>query len=241
MSSIPVSSGQDIAQLAYRARVNLYDTWNFDSVVYYFKKVIGREYAPAFGYSDYGWYLMLEGKVMEGYSNIQKAADMAPKDKQLLAWNSWAILWQGDANKAKKWIVKAMALDKNYGEALYINSLIESRLGNHTEAIRLAEKAALNDPNWRGGIPLALAKAGKDNEAITWAEKISKKINAYDAMLLMEVYLTLNDIENAIKYLNASFNLRHPFLPWLEFTPGVEKLQGDVRYKAILKKLNLPK
>ncbi|MDH3648818.1 MAG: hypothetical protein OEQ53_04000, partial [Saprospiraceae bacterium] len=73
--------GQDVAQMAVRARDNLYDHWNFDSVAYYFDRVIGEKYAPAFAYSDYGWYLMLIDRYQEGLNYVQQAAEMDPADK----------------------------------------------------------------------------------------------------------------------------------------------------------------
>jgi tetratricopeptide (TPR) repeat protein len=231
---------QDVAQLAMRARINLYDNWNFDSVAYYFDKVIGKRHAPAFAYSDYGWYLMLINKFEEGLTYVEKAAKMAPRDKQLVAWNAWAILWDDDLLRAKQWIDKALAIDRNYGEALYVGSLIASATKNHIEAIKLAEKAASYDPNWRGAISLALAKAGNREQALEWAEKIAKDENAFDAWLLMEVYTYLGNDEKALDYLQKAYDLRFPFMPWLELAPGLEHLHDHPRFKAIVQKMHLP-
>ena len=70
--------GQDVADLAMQARNNLYEHWNLDSAAYYFKRVIGKPYALAFAYSDYGWYLMLINKSEEGLRYIEKAAEVDP-------------------------------------------------------------------------------------------------------------------------------------------------------------------
>ena len=232
--------GQDVAELAMRARNNLYDTWNFDRAIYYFDRVIGEKYAPAFAYSDYGWYLMLVDRYEEGLTYIQRAAEMAPADRQLVTWNSWALLWDGDLPKAKQWIKKALAIDPNYGEALFISSRIASGTGNHKEAISLAEKAASNDPTWRAIVPWALAKAGKREEAIARVEIIAKDENAFDAMLLMEVYANWGDDDKALDYLRKAYELKHPFMPWLNFIPGTEHLHDDPRFKTIVQKMNLP-
>jgi tetratricopeptide (TPR) repeat protein len=234
-------AGQDVAELAMRARTNLYDKWNFDSVAYYLDRVIGKKYTPAFAYSDYGWYLMLVDKYEEGLTYIQRAAEMDPADKQLVAWNSWALVWSGDLPKAKRWIQKALAIDPNYGEALYINSLIASEMGNHEEAISLAKKAAFKDLNWRAGVPLALVKASKREEAIVWAQKIAKDENVFDAMILMEVFGNLRNDDKALHYLQKSYELRHPFMPWLNFVPSTKYLHADSRFKAIVQKMNLPR
>lgn len=232
--------GQDMAQLAMRARINLYDNWSFDSVAYYFDRVIGKKYAPAFAYSDYGWYLLLTDRYEEGLNHIRRAAEMAPADKQLVAWNAWALLWDGDLPKAKQWIQKALAIDPNYGEALYISSLITTEMGNYDEAIRVAGKAASSDPNYRASVPLAMARAGKRQEAIAEAQKIAKDEGVFDVMILMEVYGYLKKDEEALHYLEKSYALRHPFMPWLEFVPGMAHLHDAPRFKAIVLKMNLP-
>lgn len=234
------TAGQDVDQLAIQARNNLYDNWNFDSVAFYFNQVIGKEYAPAFAYSDYGWYLMLEDKFDEGLSYIQQAAEMDPSDKQLVAWNSWALLWGGDLPNAKQWINKALAIDPEYGEALHVSSRIASEMANHSEALRLAEKAASNDPNWRAMIPFALVKAGNREQALEWCEKIAEDANAFDAVLLMEVYANLRDDDKALDYLQKSYELRHPFMPWLKLIPGLTHLHDHPRFKNIVQKMNLP-
>ncbi len=232
--------GQDVAELAMRARNHLYDSWNFDSVAYYFDRVIGEKYAPAFAYSDYGWYLMLVDQYDEGLDYIERAAKMAPKDKQLVAWNSWALYWNGDLPKAKQWINKALAIDPDYGEALHVSSRIASAMGNHQEALRLAENAAANDPNWRAMIPWSLAKAGRKVQAIAWAEKIAQDEKVFDLWLLLEVYAHLENHEKALDYLEKSYNARYPFMPWLTMVQELKHLHDYPRFKAIVKKLNLP-
>lgn len=232
--------GQDIAQLAVKARDHLYETWNFDSAAYYFDLVIGEKYAPAFAYSDYGWYLMLVDRYTEGMTFIKQAAEMSPADKQLVTWYSWALFQNNELSKAKQWITKALAIDPDYGEALFVGSIIASGMEHHQEATTLAEKAAAKDPSWRTSIPLALARAGEREQALLWAEKIARDENVYDVILLMEVYGHLKDDDQALDYLRKSYELRHPFLPWLKFLPGTRHLHDNPQFKAIVQKMNLP-
>ncbi|MEJ2261341.1 MAG: CTP synthase (glutamine hydrolyzing), partial [Nitrosopumilaceae archaeon] len=107
--------------------------------------------------------------------------------------------------RAKQWIDKALAIDRNYGEALYVGSLIASATKNHIEAIKLAEKAASYDPNWRGAISLALAKAGNREQALEWAEKIAKDEEL--DFLIVECGGTVGDIES-LPFLEALRQMR---------------------------------
>lgn len=238
---VNTSKGQDMAALSMMARNNLYEHWDFNKASYYFDKVIGKKYTPAFAYSDYGWYLILKGDNKLGMTYIQKASEMDPKDIQLATWNAWAKLWNDDIPKAKKWIDKSLKIGPKDGETLYVASLISSRMNNHAEAIKLAEKASSFDPNYRVGVPLALVKAGQEKEALILVNKISSNVNAFDAMLLIEVYANLGNDEKTLDYFEKSFELRHPFMPWLESIPKTNHLHSHPRHKAIVKKMKLPK
>lgn len=118
--------------------------------------------------------------------------------------------------------------------------MIASATGDHAVAIRLAEKAAAKDPNFRASLPLALAKAGKREQAIRAAQKIAEDEQMLDTMILMEVYAHLRDDDRALYFLRRGYELRHPFVPWLQLTPGTEHLHADPRFMAIVKKINLP-
>ncbi len=241
LGTVSVIPAQDVAQLAMRARINLYETWNFDSVSYYLNRVIGKRYTPPFAYSDYGWYLMLLDQFDEGLAFIQKAAEMDSSDKQLAAWNAWALLWKGDLSSANQWIGKALALDPNDGEALYVSSLIASEMGNHQKAIKQAKRAAISDPNWRVAESYAYARAGEEEKALTLAKKIARNENVYDVMLLINVYGQLGDDDKALEYLEKAFTLKHPFMPWLKLVPDTKHLHHDTRFKKIVQRINLPR
>lgn len=237
--SIPIHS-QPGPDLAMRARVNLYEKWDFDSTAYYFDLIIGEENTPAYAYSDFGWWLILEERFEDGLKYIQQAAEMDPPDKQLIAWSAWAQLWSGNLNEAQKWINRALALDPGYGEGLYVSSMIASGKGDHERAVRLAEQASTLDPNWRGALPLALAKAGRKDEALTLAQEFAAEGKMMDTMLLLEVFSLLGKESEALTQLERAYELRHPFMPWIEYVQNIENLRPSSRYAAVLKKMNLP-
>ncbi len=237
---IAVCNAQDIAALAMRARVHLYETWNFDSVAYYHSSVIGNKYCPAFAYSDYGWYLLLTGEYSEAMAMIRKAAEMSPADAQMNSWYAWALYWDNNFDLAEKWVGRALKIDPANSEALFVASLIASAQGKHSKAISLAEEAARNDPAWRSGVPLALTKAGQSNDAESLIVNISKNATANDAMLLAETYTRLEQYEEALDYLEMAYSRHHPFMPWIQYWRGLEPLFQNSRFADLVSKLNLP-
>ena len=72
------------------------------------------------------------------------------------------------------------------------------------------------------------------------ALKISKNMNAFDAMFLAEVYAILGFEERSLDYLEKAYDLRHPFMPWLELMPNLIQISENPRFISIVKKMNLP-
>ncbi len=235
-----VAIAQNVESLANRARINLYQTWNFDSSEYYWGKIIDQEDTPAFAYADYGWYLMIKQNGQEkGLSYIRKAVDMAPDEKQMLTWYGWALMVK-DVDESKIWIDKALDLDPEYGEALQVSARIAAIKNNKAQAIMLADLAAQKDPTFRCIIPLIYAEVGDREKAIQWIDNLSEKPKGFDLWLLMETYGALKMDREALDYLQKSFDARFPYVPWIDLIPGVQHLYKYDEYKAIKTALDLP-
>ncbi len=228
---------QDVAELAMRARINLYDKWNFDSVEYYFGRIIDKKYTPAFAYSDYGWYLLLKDQNERGLESIRRAAEMDPADVQLTTWYSWALLWNNELTKARHWIDRALKMDPKNGEALHVASRIALEQTNYEEALKYAKLAAANSPSWRAILPMVYAKMGEPEQALTWAQNFADEKQAQDYWMLMETYLYLDMYEKALEFLELAYNTRYPFMPWLRVEPGLRSLQEYPLYRKIVAEL----
>ena len=232
------AKAQDVEFMATRARINLYQNWNFDSAEYYWSKIIDQQNTPAFAYADYGWYLMMKEDGQEkGLSFIKKAVDMAPNTKQMLVWYGWALLVQ-DVNESKIWIDKALALDPEFGEALQVAARIAAIKNDKSQAIALAEQAAKKDPSFRCIIPLIYAKVGDWDKAIHWIATFTQKLKGFDYWLLMETYGILKMDREALYYLQKAFDTRFPYVPWINLVPGLEHLYEYEQYKTIQAALN---
>lgn len=231
---------QEMADLALRARVNLYEKWNFDSVDYYFNMIIDKKDTPAFAYSDYGWYLLLKEQIEEGMQAIRKAAEMDSSDVQLTTWYSWALLWRGNLDEAKRWIDRALKLDAKNGEALHVASRIALETQNPEEALNFAKLTASIAPDWRAILPLVYAKIGEPTLAMEWAQNFSDENRDSDYWMLMETYIQLNMDHMALKFLQLAYDNRFPFMPWLRISPGLGNLPDYPLFKKIVNELHLP-
>lgn len=231
---------QDVAELAMRARINLYEKWNFDSVEHYLDKIIDRKHTPAFAYSDYGWYLLLKGQNQRGMESIRRAAEMDPVDVQLTTWYSWALLWKNDVAEATRWIERALEIDPKNGEALHVACRIALKRTDYEEALKYAKSVAANSSPWRAILPLVYAKIGEPEQALKWAQSFANEKQASDYWMLAETYINLDMSEKALKFLHLAYDTRYPFMPWLRIDPGLSSLKDTPLFNKIVTELRPP-
>ena len=235
------TSAQDAASMASRARINLYQNWNFDSSEYYWNKIIDKESTPAFAYADYGWYLMIyDDRLDEGLSYIRKSVDLDPENKVLLTWYGWALLTK-DVSEAKKWIDKVLAMDPNFAEALQVSALIAVRMNENDKAIQWARMAADQDTRFKYLVPLVHAQSGKKEKALETLDKIAIQEEALDFWFLMQIYGWLQMDDQALENMQKAYEAKFPYIPWLELIPGLEHLQKTDTFKSIIASLDLKK
>ena len=75
-------------------------------------------------------------------------------------------------------------------------------------------------------------------------EELKRHFDFYEPITVHESSLSpcVHSILGAkIGYLEKSYELRHPFLPWLLWIPDTRYLKDDPRFKEIVEKMNLPK
>lgn len=74
-------------------------------------------------------------------------------------------------------------------------------------------------------------------------EKLNEFIEKYKEQwryLIAQLYAFRNEKEEAFKWLESAYNHRDSWLWWIKNDPWLKKIQDDIRYKAILRKMNLP-
>jgi tetratricopeptide (TPR) repeat protein len=106
----------------------------------------------------------------------------------------------------------------------------------------LAEIELEPNPGWREqGLPLALDALGRKadaDRALAIAEKAGAKGWAYQVGL---IYAHRNNLDPAFAWFDSAFAQHDPGLAfYLKGEPLLANIRSDPRYKALLRKLNLP-
>ena len=91
---------------------------------------------------------------------------------------------------------------------------------------------------WLGWTYGRAGQAAKAREVLRRLEERSKT-RFVSPILLAEVYAGLGDRDHAFAELERAFALRDPRLPNIGFSPTLEPIRDDPRYREMLKRLKL--
>jgi tetratricopeptide (TPR) repeat protein len=183
---------------------------------------------------------LTEGHFDEARQFAQQAVARDP-----LAVGNYRAL--GDAGFCSGRLAEAEAA---WRKALELNSAAEGihyRLGamliaRGEPAAALVEMEQNPDKEWRmAGLPLALDALGRKrdaDQALAIAVEKLAEIGPYQIAL---IYAHRNDLDPAFLWLDRAYQERDGALPiYLQGDPLLKNVRQDPRYKAFLKKMNLP-
>jgi Tfp pilus assembly protein PilF len=152
---------------------------------------------------------------------------------------SFNAYYAGKLQEAEAAARKALELNPQYPVGRWLLVRICLAQGKAEEA--LAEIQKEPEPLWRGlGLALAYHAAGKKKEADAALADFVGKYHDDSAFQIAEVYAYRGEIDNAFEWLERAYKQRDAGLAEMKGDPLLRNLERDPRYKAFLKKLNLP-
>ena len=90
------------------------------------------------------------------------------------------------------------------------------------------------------GLTLAYTALGQQKEAKAALSRYISEFQGTDMFLIAEIYAFLGEKNKAFEWLEKAYTGKDVGLPWLKGDPLLKNLWLDPRYKALLKKMNLP-
>ena len=140
-------------------------------------------------------------------------------------------------------VKRTLMLDSNFAYALYILETTTVVKGQYAEAIAEYRKsiAANDDPYVKALIVRALAKSGQRTEALKLFDELkSESSKRYVPNYSFAVaYTALGDKDQALAWLEKDVAERSAFAIFASVDPALDDLRNDVRFKAMLKQMNL--
>jgi tetratricopeptide (TPR) repeat protein len=210
-----------------------------------------REYRAALdlnpGYSSahqfYGEYLTLRNRHAEAIEQQRLARELDPVSLIVNAVLGITYYYAGQHQQAADQLRATLALDPEFAVAHEMLGRVYDALGDHAPAITHFERAVEisgRSPDYLAALASSHARYGDAirarallQELTTLAQK--RYVSNFEFGM---VYAALGENDRAFGYLEAAFEERATWLPFLAVGEGMKELRADARYADLLKRMD---
>jgi len=222
----------------------IYD-WNWAEAERSFKRAIELDPNNSAAHFRYGQvYLAPMRRFDEAIAEVKRGLDLEPLDVNMGVTLAWVDFGAGQFDKSLEQAKKTYDLEPTHPLCRWMLGQAYINKGMYPEAISLDEQWLKGDPTNQFALRdlgVAYAKAGrrdKAEEMITRFREIAKT-QYVPTCRIAAIYAALGDKEKAFEELNKSFETRDWELHRLNVDTYLSSLRDDVRFKEMLKRLNL--
>jgi TolB-like protein len=234
-------SGEAWAALA---EAQLYYDWDWQKSEKTFQRAMQLSPSLDHTYAHYSYLLMLLGRNEEAIEISEKARDLSPVDPLWAGFTAWLYMLEGRWDEAIDTAEECLLFEISFDLCRYALGQVYSARGEYDRAIELHEQIPPGDPfrNWALGISYGLA--GKHDQAQSVVDALSVNATPRDQFHIALTYAAMGEIENAVTWMNAAYESKADWLPWVvhphSYGGAVEPLRDTPGFQAIVDQMNIP-
>jgi len=225
---------------AVLAEVKLYYDWDWAGAEQGFQHALELNANLATAHAHYAWYLVLLGRLDEALTEMKRAQELDPLAPIYSAWLGQQYWYAGQYDEAIDEARKSLELDSDFAVGLYALGSIYAAKGMYEEAIVAHQKAGAVDPDLGWLLGHTYAMAGRRDEALNVLAELGEEYQQRNAWGVAEIYAALGEKDEALRWLEAAYEYRHNWIPWMGRNPNYEPLRDDPRFGDLLRRMNLP-
>jgi len=154
-----------------------------------------------------------------------------------LGWNVY--LHTGQLAEAEQSLRRALQIAPGWGSGRYLLGQALMLQGHHDAALAEYRKETLDDGQLEGSAMAHFAAGRKAESDAALVEAIRHNATAWPSEIA-RVYAFRGEKDHAFEWLDKAYEARDEDLYVIKDDPLFKNLEGDPRYKAFLKKMNLP-
>ena len=209
-----------------------------------FRRAIALNPNYAFAHDQFGLGLAFLGRFDESLGEGKLAASLDPLSPQIPLDNTFAYIWKGDFQAAREEVKRATDLDPSLFLGPFGNGWIDLESGKITSAIPEFQKAAtMESPGFVSAfLGYAYGASGDRARAMAQIEAMKQEsLRGYvPPFNLAIVCLGLGDRGRALDYLEQAYAADSQWLCWLKQDRIFDPLRSDLRFQALLRRMNFP-
>jgi TolB-like protein/Tfp pilus assembly protein PilF/predicted Ser/Thr protein kinase len=220
--------------------------WEWEAAEKEYVRALALEPNSARNHVLFGLYWETLGNLDKGREQCQKAVELEPLNLNALLNLSLSDHWKGDYEKSIEEAKKVLEIDPNYPAGYDMFARNYLMLGKYVEWLENEEKEAQlgNDATLLEQVQAA--KRGYAKDAIRGA--MTARIHAeeehanriyIDPGEIASDYAYLDEKDKAFEWLDRAAAEKSGSLQYVKANPKFASLRGDLRYKALLKRMGL--
>jgi eukaryotic-like serine/threonine-protein kinase len=234
-----------LAEAHYRlAAIKTWSDWDWPGAEREFQRAIELNPNFAEARASYSHYLIIMKRPAEAMTQIERALELDPLSELLQALYGQDLINLGRYDEA---IAKLnVALRTASG-----NPMVLGGLSNAYYLKRMYAEALAAERSWwatRGDSAMVTAldrghaEAGFQGAMRRAAETLAAKSRATNIApyRLVQLYVKAGDQDQAIAWLEKSYEARDPNMPYIGIGAVLKPLHGDPRFQDLLRRMNLP-
>ncbi len=251
------SKAKDAAQRALKINANLAEAhnslahidlheWKWKSAEVGFRKAIALDQSYVLAHHWFALCLTAIGKTDAAVTQMEKARELDPLSTRINADLGMAYLSDKRFDEAIEQEKKTLELNPRSSGARWIRGMAYQQKNMFEQAIKDYQHAlelSHNNPNYLAALGHVYASSGN----IAAAHKILdtlfvvSKQEPVSPFFFALVYTALNDKENALKWLERSYEEKSGSVRYLKMEPRLQSLRNEPRYIELMKKIGLEK
>jgi tetratricopeptide (TPR) repeat protein len=146
---------------------------------------------------------------------------------------------RGHLPEAEAAIRRALDIRPTYAYGHYYLGLFLLERGNREEPLLVMEQET-TDGGKQAGLAIVYYALGRREESETALARLVKERADVDAFMVAAVFAFCGQSDEAMHWLERAYVQKDASLFSVKFEPALKNLDKDPRYKAFLKKMNLP-
>ena len=221
------------------ARIHIVYDWDWPAAQREFEQVAALAPGKGAARDSEALLSLALGHWDEGLRQLNTALAQDPLDPPTLFILTETQLRRGHFLEAEAAMRRALDIRPTQAWAQFQLGLVLLELGDHDGALLAMQKETL-DFGRQGGLAIAYYALNKVTESDAALARMLKEQADGNAMGIAEVYGFRGQRDDAMHWLERAYVQKDVGLYTVKGDPPLKSLEGDPRYKAFLKKMNLP-
>jgi TolB-like protein/Tfp pilus assembly protein PilF len=179
------------------------------------------------------------GRYDEARQALDRAMSADPLDPISCQIDAWFRYMRGDLASAEIAIRRSIELSPTFAQNHFILGAVLLARGQREAALKAMEEESIaggRDP----GLTLVYYALGHKDQSDAALARMLQSYAADDPESVAEIYAYRQESDKAFLWLDKAYAVRDPELLWIRDNPLLRSLHGDPRWKALLRKMNLP-